>query len=274
MNVQGVEIKVSTIHNEDYISLTDMTANFEGGGDLILSWLRNKNTVEFLGTWENINNPNFNSIEFERIKNEAGLNRFSLSVKKWNEKVNGVGLIAKAGRYGGTYAHKDIAFEFGAWLSPEFKLYLIKEFQRLKEVESQSSKIEWDIRRTLTKAQYHVHTDAVKENIIPQALTQKQVSIIYANEADILNMALFGQTAKQWRDQNPDKKGNIRDYASIEQLIVLSSLEAQNAVLIEQGKSQAERLTFLNSAAIRQLKLLDNKRSVKQLNANNLLNNK
>lgn len=271
INVQGVDIKITTISEEDYISLTDMTAHFDGGSDLILAWLRNKNTVEFLGIWESINNPDFNSVEFEGIKNEAGLNRFSLSIKKWNDKVNGIGLIAKAGRYGGTYAHKDIAFEFGSWLSPEFKLYLIKEFQRLKEQEAQSEQQEWSIRRTLAKAQYHVHTDAVKNHIIPALLTQKEIQLAYANEADILNKALFGCTAKQWREQNPDKKGNIRDYATIEQLIVLSGLEAQNAVLIEQGKNQAERLTFLNAAARKQLTLLLDKASVKQLSGSQLL---
>ena len=267
ITVQGTDIKITTVNQEDYISLTDMVANFEGGSSLIEAWLRNKNTIDFLGVWERINNPDFNSPDFEGIKNQAGLNRFSLSVKQWAQKVNGIGIIAKPGRYGGTYAHKDIAFEFGAWLSPEFKLYLIKEFQRLKEAESKSAKAEWDVRRTLAKAQYRIHTDAIKNNLIPAEINGRQVGIIYATEADILNKALFGCTAKEWKAANPDKAGNIRDYASIEQLVVLASLESQNALLIELGQTQQQRLVTLNQQARRQIQSILNNRSIQQLDS-------
>ncbi|WP_304669785.1 KilA-N domain-containing protein [Neisseria polysaccharea] len=267
ITVQGTDIKITTVNQEDYISLTDMVANFEGGSSLIEAWLRNKNTIDFLGVWERINNPDFNSPDFEGIKNQAGLNRFSLSVKQWAQKVNGIGIIAKPGRYGGTYAHKDIAFEFGAWLSPEFKLYLIKEFQRLKEAESKSAKAEWDVRRTLAKAQYRIHTDAIKNNLIPAEINGRQAGIIYATEADILNKALFGCTAKEWKAANPDKTGNIRDYASIEQLVVLASLESQNALLIELGQTQQQRLVTLNQQARRQIQSILNNRSIQQLDS-------
>ena len=226
LTVQGVEVSLTAKGDEDYISLTDMVTKFEGGSVLIESWLRNKDTVEFLGVWERLNNPSFNSPGFEGIRSKAGLNRFALSVRTWNQETNGIGLIAKAGRYGGTYAHKDIAFEFGSWLSPEFKLYLIKEFQRFKEQEALSGGIEWSIRRSLAKVQYKVHTDAVKAHLIPAQLNAAQVGIVYANEADILNKALFGMTAKEWRNANPDAEGNIRDHATIEQLVVMSSLAA------------------------------------------------
>lgn len=267
ITVQGTDIKITTVNQEDYISLTDMVANFEGGSSLIEAWLRNKNTIDFLGVWERINNPDFNSPDFEGIKNQAGLNRFSLSVKQWAQKVNGIGIIAKPGRYGGTYAHKDIAFEFGAWLSPEFKLYLIKEFQRLKEAEFKSAKAEWDVRRTLAKAQYRIHTDAIKNNLIPAEINGRQAGIIYATEADILNKALFGCTAKEWKAANPDKAGNIRDYASIEQLVVLASLESQNALLIELGQTQQQRLVTLNQQARRQIQSILNNRSIQQLDS-------
>lgn len=267
ITVQGTDIKITTVNQEDYISLTDMVANFEGGSSLIEAWLRNKNTIDFLGVWERINNPDFNSPDFEGIKNQAGLNRFSLSVKQWAQKVNGIGIIAKPGRYGGTYAHKDIAFEFGAWLSPEFKLYLIKEFQRLKEAESKSAKAEWDVRRTLAKAQYRIHTDAIKNNLIPAEINGRQAGIIYATEADILNKALFGCTAKEWKAANPDKAGNIRDYASIEQLVVLASLESQNALLIELGQTQQQRLVTPNQQARRQIQSILNNRSIQQLDS-------
>jgi len=265
INVQGAEIKIATIHDDDYISLTDMTRNFGDGDQLIKNWLQNKNTVDFLGVWETINNPNFNLVEFHQIKTEAGLNRFIMSAKKWIERTKGIGLIAKTGRYGGTFAHKDIAFEFGSWLSPEFKLYLIREFQRLKEQEFNQNNLEWNVRRTLTKAQYKVHTDAVKNNSIPEKITKAQEGFIYASEADILNQALFGCTAKQWRIENPDKKGNIRDYASIEQLVVMTSLESQNALLIEQGVSAAERLVILNDLARRQMQSLIDTSSIRRL---------
>jgi len=252
LTVQGIPVHLTSKAEQDYISLTDMTAKFDGGRALIGAWLRNKNTVEFLGVWERLNNPNFNDIEFEVVKNAAGLNRFTLSASQWIKKTGGIGLIAREGRYGGTYAHKDIAFEFGSWLSPEFKLYLITEFQRFKEAEARRG-VDWDVRRILTKAQYRVHTDAVKAHLIPPELDARQAGMVYANEADLLNMALFGMTAAQWQRANPDASGNIRDNASIEQLIVLSSLESQNALLIEQGMKPEQRLQALNEQARRQL---------------------
>src|SRR5690606_24827733 len=218
--------------------------------------MRNRSTIEFIGLWETFNNPDFNSIEFDGIKNMAGSNSFSLTPKRWIEETNAIGIVSKTGRYGGTFAHKDIAFEFATWLSAEFKFYLIKEFQRLKEEESSRINAEWDFQRTLAKVNYHIHTDAIKENLIPETLSKAQVSFVYANEADVLNMALFGKTAKQWRDDNPDKKGNIRDYASIEQLVVLSNMESTNALLIHQGLAQSERLIQLNRMAIMQLRSL------------------
>jgi hypothetical protein len=218
--------------------------------------LRNKDTVLFLGTWEKINNPDFNSLEFEGFRNEAGRNSFFLSAKKWIENTQAKGLIASAGRYGGTYAHKDIAFEFGSWLSPEFKLYLIKEFQRLKEEENRRLSLDWNLNRTLSKLNYRIHTDAIKAQIIPSVVNAEQTNFIYASEADMLNVALFGQTAKQWRDKNLTQEGNIRDYASIEQLLVLENMEAMNAEFIWMGIPQGERLKKLNEMAIRQLKSL------------------
>lgn len=237
VTVQGVEVHITTHNDEDYISLTDMVSSFDGGSTLIDAWLRSKNTIEFLGFWERLNNQSFNSVEFDIIRMEAGTNRFRMSAKQWTLKTGGIGLIAKAGRYGGTFAHKDIAFEFGSWLSPEFKLYLIKEFQRLKEQEIQSGQLEWNIRRSLTKVNYRIHTDAIKTHLIPSEVSSKEAGLIYASEADVLNKALFGKTAKQWRDENPNMDGNIRDYATVEQLVVLTSLESQNALLIEQQKS-------------------------------------
>lgn len=225
INVKGTEVSIINHLNEDYISLTDMIKSF-GDDTIIKNWLRNRNTVEFLGIWEQINNPNFNSVEFDLIRNQTGLNSFVLSVKKWMDTTNAIGIIASAGRYGGTFAHKDIAFEFGSWLSPEFKLYLIKEFQRLKEEESKNKSLSWNLQRTLAKVNYKIHTDAIKENLIPIKVTKQQASFIYANEADLLNVALFGLTAKEWRNFNPNLKGNIRDYAAIEQLVVLSNLES------------------------------------------------
>lgn len=263
--VQDIEIHVATKDEEDYISLTDMVSGFEGGSALIESWLRNKNTIEFLGVWERINNPNFNSPGFEGIREQAGLNRFTISAKKWVQLTGGIGLIAKTGRYGGTFAHKDIAFEFGSWLSPEFKLYLIKEFQRLKEYEIHSGKLEWNIRRSLTKANYRIHTDAIKAHLIPQQITKAQEGFIYASEADMLNVALFGQTSKEWKLSNPDKDGSLRDNATVEQLVVLASLESQNALLIEMKKPQTERLAILNELARKQMKSLIENPSVKRL---------
>lgn len=263
IQVKGTEITVMHFGEKDYISLTDMVKPIENGLALIEKWLRNKNTIEFLGIWEEINNPSFNSPEFEGIKNQAGLNRFILSVKQWTQLTNSIGIIARAGRYGGTYAHKDIAFEFAAWISPEFKLYLIKEFQRLKEEEQRQ--LGWDIKRNLAALNYHIHTDAIKSNLIPAELTTQQGNIIYASEADVLNMALFGMTAKQWRDANPDKEGNIRDYENTSQLICLSNLENLNAHFINEGLPQAIRLRKLNEIAINQMKILSDLKSVGKL---------
>ena len=256
ITVQDRDITITSVNEMDYISLTDMVRNMENGLALIEKWLRNKNTIESLGMWEEMYNPSFNSTEFEGIKNEAGLNRFVLSVKQWTEKTNSKGIIAKAGRYGGTYAHKDIAFEFASWVSPQFKLYLLKEFQRLKEQEQMQ--LGWTAKRELSRINYRIHTDAIKQNLIPAEITPTQVNIIYANEADVLNVAMFGKTAKMWREENPDLKGNIRDYASINELICLSNMENLNAVFIDQGMPQSERLVKLNQIAIQQMRVLDN----------------
>ena len=253
--VNDTEITILAIDEKDYISLTDMVKGIENGLALIEKWLRNKNTIEFLGIWEEMYNPNFNSPEFEGIKNAAGLNRFILSVKQWIEKTNAIGIIAKAGRYGGTYAHKDLAFEFASWVSPQFKLYLLREFQRLKEEEQKQ--LGWSAKRELSKISYHIHTDAIKQNLIPDELSPLQTSIIYANEADVLNVALFGITAKQWREAHPDLKGNIRDYATINQLICLANMENLNAVFINKGMSQSIRLKELNRIAIQQMMVLE-----------------
>ncbi len=256
INVKGDEITIASRHEQDYISLTDMVKQFEGGSALIEQWLKNKDTVLFLGVWEQLNNPGFNSLEFEGIRNEAGRNSFFLSAKKWIERTSARGLVAKAGRYGGTYAHKDIAFEFGSWLSPEFKLYLIKEFQRLKDEESRTLALEWNFQRTLAKVNYKIHTDAIRDRLIPPRVTKQQANSIYATEADLLNVALFGVTAATWRQRNPGKAGNMRDFAMLEQLVVLSNLESINAVLIHQGLPSAERLTQLNDVAITQMRSL------------------
>lgn len=267
LNVDGSEITVVANNEQDYISLTDMVRNIENGLALIEKWLRNKNTIEFLGIWEQMYNPDFNSPEFEGIKNEAGLNRFVLSVKQWTEKTNSIGVIAKAGRYGGTYAHKDIAFEFASWISPQFKLYLIKEFQRLKDEELKQ--LGWDIRRNLTKINYRIHTDAIREHLIPQELSREQINLVYASEADLLNMALFGKTARQWRDENPEEKGNIRDVANVSQLVCLANLENLNAHFIQEGLGQPERLVRLNQTAIQQMRLLVEDRKVKKMGGEN-----
>ena len=269
--VQGTEIKVTQRENEDYISLTDMCKAFGDGDQLIKNWLQNKNTIEFLQVWEELNNPNFNLVELHQIKDNVGLNRFVMSVKKWST-TNAIGLIAKTGRYGsGTYAHKDIALEFGSWLSPEFKLYLIKEFQRLKQKEAKDNKLEWNVKRILTKANYRIHTDAIKAHLIPQLLNTKQHQFVYATEADILNQALFGQTAKQWKDANPKLKGNMREHATIEQLTVWAGLESQNALLIQQGFPQEERLAILNRLAIQQMSSLLQTAALTQLKEKPLL---
>ena len=255
INVNDQEITVINISDEDYISLTDMVKNIENGLVLIEKWLRNKNTIEFLGIWEEIYNPEFDSDEYAIIMSEAGFNRFVMSVKQWSERTKSKGIIAKAGRYGGTYAHKDIAFEFAMWISPKFKLYLIKEFQKLKEQEQKQ--LGWSAKRELAKVNYRIHTDAIKQNLIPETLSKTQITIVYASEADVLNVALFGKTAKEWRDENPDKKGNIRDYASINELICLSNMENINSVLINDGMSQRERLIKLNKVAIQQMMILE-----------------
>ena len=254
VNVKGEEISILTIDDKDYISLTDML-KAKDGDFFISDWLRNRNTVEFLGIWEQIHNPNFNYGEFAIIRSNAGLNSYKISVKEWTERTNAIGIFAKTGRYGGTYAYKDIAFEFGMWISPEFKIYLIKEFERLKEEEREQ--LGWNAKRELAKINYRIHTDAIKENLVPAALTAQQTSIVYASEADVLNMALFGKTAKQWRDENPDKKGNIRDYASINELICLSNMENINAVLIRDEIPQKDRLVKLNEIAIHQMLVLE-----------------
>lgn len=242
--VQNIEISISTVNDEDYISLTDMANGFEGGSTLIELWLRNKDTIEFLGTWEQINNLNFNSHEFEGIKNSAGTNRFTLSTKKWVEATNSIGLRSKAGRYGGTYAHKDIAFEFGAWLSPAFKLYLIKEFQRLKEQEAEKLSIEWQIKRELAKVNYRVQTDAIQQHLLLNVPSNQQ-HFIYASEADLINMVIFKQTHKEWKNANPNLQGNQRDHASAIDNALVANLELQNSLLIQQGYDQQQRLEQL-----------------------------
>jgi hypothetical protein len=264
IQVKGSTISILAVGNEDYISITDML-KAKDGDFFISDWLRNRNTVEFLGIWESVYNPNFNYGEFAIIKSQAGLNNYKISVKEWVEKTNAIGLKASAGRYGGTYAHADIAFEFGMWISAEFKIYLVKEFQRLKTDESNRLKLNWNLQRTLAKVNYHIHTDAIKENLIPKELTKKETSLVYATEADLLNMALFGKTAAAWRKENPKAEGNIRDYASLEQLVVLTNLESLNAVLIQQAVNPAERLLQLNKIAIQQIKVLLNTSSLKKL---------
>ena len=264
LSVKGIEVTISVEKEGEYISLTDMV-KAKDGDFFISDWLRNRNTVEFLGIWESVNNPGFNYGEFAIIKSQAGLNNYKISVKEWNEKTNAIGLKATTGRYGGTYAHIDIAFEFGMWISAEFKVYLIQEYKRLKEDENNRQKLDWNLQRTLAKVNYTIHTDAIKERLIPEKLTGKQTSLVYASEADLLNMALFGKTAADWRSENPDAKGNLRDDATLEQLVVLSNLESINAVLIRQGLNQSERLTQLNIIAITQMTSLVNNANLKKL---------
>ncbi len=264
INVKGAAVTISTCSGQDYISLTDML-KAKDGDFFISDWLRNRNTVEFLGIWESVYNPDFNYGEFAIIKSQAGLNSYKISVKEWVEKTNAIGLQAKAGRYGGTYAHKDIAFEFGMWISAEFKIYLIKEFQRLKDDEASSKSLEWSFQRTLSKVNYKIHTDAIRERLIPSRLTKTQTGVIYASEADLLNVALFGLTAAQWRQANADVPGNMRDVATLEQLVVLSNLESINAVLIHQGLEQSARLIQLNAIAISQMQSLLANQTVKRL---------
>jgi len=267
VEVLGAAVAVLSQNQQDTICLTDIAKfkNPDHPDDVIRNWLRSRNTVEFLGIWERLNNPNFNPVEFDGIRMQTGLNSFVLTPKQWIEKTGAVGLTSSAGRYGGTYAHKDIAFEFASWVSVEFKLYLIKEFQRLKDEENDRLKLGWNLQRTLAKINYRIHTDAIRETLIPPAITKSQASLVYASEADVLNVALFGQTAKQWRDANPDAEGNIRDHAPLEQLVVLTNLESLNAVLIRQGLPQPERLHKLNEIAISQMRTLLTDSTMKRL---------
>lgn len=258
IEVQGTVVTVLAGQREDYISLTDIARykDSERTDYLIQNWMRNRNTIEFLGLWERLNNPGFNPIEFDGIRKQAGLNSFVLTAKRWIDATRAVGLVSKAGRYGGTFAHKDIAFEFASWISVEFKLYLIREFQRLKEDESRRLSLAWNLNRTLSKLNYRIHTDAVKAHLIPTEVTPAQAAFTYATEADLLNVALFGQTARQWRDANPKLEGNVRDHAGIEQLLVLANMEGMNAEFIHMGLAQGERLKRLNQIAIRQMQVL------------------
>src|SRR5690554_452451 len=268
IEVQDTSVSVLNHSGEDYICLTDMArakSDQSRAADVIKNWIRTRTTLEFLGTWEKIYNPNFNVVEFDHFKSQAGLPSFVLSPSQWVEKTLAIGVFSKAGRFGGTYAHKDIAFEFGSAISAEFKLYLIKEFQRLKEEENDRHKLDWNLQRTLAKVNYTIHTDAVKERLIPAKLNKQQISQIYASEADLLNMALFSMTAADWRQQNPEAKGNMRDQATLEQLVVLSNLESINAVLIRQGITQSERLQQLNQIAITQMTSLVNNSKLKKL---------
>ena len=254
INVENTEITVVSVQNEDYISLTDM-AHSQMQEHIVFRWMSLKSTIEYLGEWEMLYNPNFNCTEFDTIRNAAGSNNFVLSVKAWIERTGAIGIMAKTGRYGGTYAHRDIAYHFGMWISPRFQLLLVKEYQRLKAEEQKQ--LEWSAKRELSKINYHIHTDAIKANLIPAEITREQAAMKYADEADVLNMAMFGMTARQWRELNPDKKGNIRDYASINELICLSNMENLNAVFINDGMPQSERLIKLNQIAIQQMRILE-----------------
>lgn len=261
IHANGIDINIYTLDFEnDYISLTDIARKREGEypGYVIQNWLRGKNTVAFLGLWEKLHNPKFNCLEFEAIKNEAGSNGFVLTPKRWIETTNAVGIVSKAGRYAATYAHRDIAFEFASWISPEFKLYIIEEYQRLKNAENNRLSLNWNLNRELAKLNYKVHTEAIRENLLPPRLTPAQISYTYASEADLLNVILFGKTAKQWREEHPKDKTNIRDEATIHQLLILANMESYNAILIQQGKSQAERMPLLRELTIQQMTVLGN----------------
>ncbi|MEE1220416.1 MAG: KilA-N domain-containing protein [Bacteroidales bacterium] len=256
ISVQDTKVTIIMFNDSDYISLTDIAKHKSDDPTAVIgNWMRNRNTIEYLGIWESLYNPNFKPLEFEGFRKEAGLNAFTLSPQKWINTTNAIGIISKSGRYGGTFAHKDIAFKFASWISVEFELYIVKEFQRLKEEEQKL--LNWSAKRELSKINYHIHTDAIQKNLIPLEITPQQASIIYADEADVLNVAMFGITAKQWRQNNPDKKGNIRDYASINELICLSNMESLNAVFIKDGLAQSERLIKLNQIAIQQMKILE-----------------
>ena len=269
ITVQGTEITIISEKGNDFISLTDMANAKESmarAADIIKNWLRTRTTLEFLGIWEQLYNPNFKVVEFDHFKMQAGLPSFVISVSEWIEKTCAIGIYVKNGKYGGTYAHKDIAFEFGSAISAVFRLFLLKEFQRLKEDEQNNKSLEWNLQRTLSKINYRIHTDAIKEHIIPVLVTKEQINYVYASEADLLNVALFGKTAKEWRDENPDEKGNIRDYATLEQLVVLSNMESINALLIRQELPQKERLVQLNNVAITQMRSLLENKKIKSLN--------
>ena len=267
IEVKGTSITIIQVNQSDYISLTNIARhkNPTEPKDIVKNWMRSKTTIEFLGLWEKLHNPGFKGVEFDSFIREAGSNSFVLSPTKWIETTNAIGIISKQGNTGGTYAHKDIAFEFAAWLSAEFKLYLIMEFQRLKDEENSAKKQEWSLQRTLSKVNYRIHTDAIKETLIPPVITREQIASVYASEADLLNVALFGKTARQWRDQNPGEQGNIRDEATLEQLIVLANLESINALLIRNEMGQTERLKQLNGAAIQQMKSLLANTTIKKL---------
>ena len=269
IHAKDTEITVlSYVNADDYISLTDIARykNPEFPADIVKNWMRMRNTIEFLGLWEELNNPEFKLVEFDQFKNDAGSNAFVLSPQKWIKSTNAIGMVSKSGRYGGgTFAHKDIAFEFASWISPEFKLYIIKDYQRLKEDESHRLALDWNVNRVLAKTNYRIHTDAIKETLIPPELPKEQHRFVYADEADVLNVALFGMTAKQWRAANPGVKGNIRDFATIEQLLVLVNLESMNALLLKQGKSQEERAQFLNQQAIKLMTKLSQDKGARDL---------
>ena len=266
----GINIVIQKKNKNDYLSLTDIARykNKDHTDDVIKNWLRNRFTIELLGLWETINNPLFNSVEFDGFRKDSGLNSFVLTPKKWIESTNAIGIISSPGRYGGTFAHKDIAFEFASWISVEFKLYLIKEFQRLKESETNHQNLQWSVQRMISKINYHIHTNAIKENLIPKTLTKEQAAIVYANEADLLNVALFGITAQQWKQKNPNSEGSLRDQATLDQLVVLSNMESINALLIQQGISSQERIIQLNQVAITQMKSLMTAKGLKRLGNN------
>ena len=266
----GINIVIQKKNKNDYLTLTDIARykNKDHTDDVIKNWLRNRFTIELLGLWETINNPLFNSVEFDGFRKDSGLNSFVLTPKKWIESTNAIGIISSPGRYGGTFAHKDIAFEFASWISVEFKLYLIKEFQRLKESETNHQNLQWSVQRMISKINYHIHTNAIKENLIPKTLTKEQAAIVYANEADLLNVALFGITAQQWKQKNPNSEGSLRDQATLDQLVVLSNMESINALLIQQGISSQERIIQLNQVAITQMKSLMTAKGLKRLGNN------
>jgi hypothetical protein len=272
--VQQTRVAVVLVNNVDYISLTDIARrqNSSDPSFTVKNWLRRINTIDYIGLWEKLRNPDFNLVEFDQIKTEYGKNSFSMSPTQWVRRTNAIGIVAKGGRYSiGTFAHPEIAFEFASWISPEFRLYLVLEFERLKQVEQEQKSIEWNLQRTLSKINYHIHTDAIKEYIIPKVVNEKQKTYAYANEADLLNVALFGKTAAEWRAENPNAQGNIRDEATLEQLVVLSNLESINALLIRDGLPQSERLTRLNATAIVQLKSLLEHNQVKRLDVKDKL---